>query len=272
MNKVEYEKEITPIKEQNDTKLVIVQQNVRGRDIHNGVWSIQDYKELIKEVKGESPDIIFLTEFYYQQMYGVTKKILEGYDFIKPIGLSEDDEKDLYAACILAIKRTKVTKDNQFELENMLIYRYICVDLKIEDKIIIKTLLMYVPQTYKAKKSRVEQKRKMLCSASKYIAKNCDNLLFVGGDMNSDIDGKTTTCIDVFEQIYKKMIDTDCKKETTWEGKRLDYALVSRIMQGSVKTIPIKTKSDHKGLKTVYLVCRSENSSLYFSEKVDTKS
>lgn len=93
MNKVEYEKEVTPIKEQNDTKLVIVQQNVRGRDIHNGVWSIQDYKELIKEVKGESPDIIFLTEFYYQLMYGVTKKILEGYDFIKPIGLSEDDEK-----------------------------------------------------------------------------------------------------------------------------------------------------------------------------------
>lgn len=256
MNKVKYEKEVMPIKEQKDAELVIVQQNVRGRAIHDGVWSIQGYKELIKEVKGESPDIIFLTEFYYQQMYGVTQEILEGYEFIKPIGLSEDDEKKegLYAACILAIKRTKVTKDNQFELENMLTYRYICVDLGIEDKIIIKTLLMYVPQTCKAKEYRVEQKRKMLCSASKYVAKNCDNLLFVGGDMNSDIDEKTTTCIDVFEQIYKKMIDTDCEKDATWKEKRLDYALVSRIMQGSVTTIPIKTKSDHKGLKTVFSV------------------
>ena len=254
MNKVEYEKEVIPIKEQNDTELVIVQQNVRGRDIYEGVWGIQDYEELIKEVKEERPDIIFLTEFYYQQMYGVTQRILEGYDFIKPIGLSEDDEKQegLYAACVLAIKRTKVTKDNQFELENMLTFRYICVDLNIENKKVMKTLLMYVPQTYKATKNRVEQKRKMLCSASKYVAKNCNNFLFVGGDMNSDIDGKTTTCINVFEQIYEKMIDTDCKKEDTWKEKRLDYALVSRIMQNSVKTIPIKTKSDHMGLRTIF--------------------
>ena len=179
MNKVEYKKEVIPIKEQNDTELVIVQQNVRGRDIYDGGWSIQDYEELIKEVKGESPDIIFLTEFYYQQMYGVTQKILEGYEFIKPIGLSEDDEKKegLYAACILAIKRTKVTKDNQFELENMLAFRYICVNLNIENKKVMKTLLMYVPQTYKDSKNRVEQKRKMLCSASKYVAENCNTLL-----------------------------------------------------------------------------------------------
>lgn len=256
MNKVEYEKEVIPIKEQNDTELVIVQQNVRGRDIYDGGWSIQDYEELIKEVKGKSPDIIFLTEFYYQQMYSVTQKILEGYEFIKPIGLSEDDEKKegLYAACILAIKRTKVTKENQFELENMLAFRYICVDLNIENKKVMKTLLMYVPQTYKDLKNRVEQKRKMLCSASKYVTENCNTLLFVGGDMNSDIDGKTTTCIDVFEQIYEKMIDTDCKKEATWQEKRLDYALVSGIMQNSVKTVPIKTKSDHMGLMTIFRV------------------
>lgn len=254
MNKVEYEKEVIPTKEQNDTELVIVQQNVRGKDIYDGGWSIQDYENLIKELNKESPDIIFLTEFYYQQMYGVTRKILEEYEFIKPLGLSEDDEKKerLYATCILAIKRTKVTKDNQSELENMLAFRYICVDLNIENKKVMKTLLMYVPQTYKLSKNRVEQKRKMLCSASKYVAENCNTLLFVGGDMNSDIDGKTTTCINVFEQIYEKMIDTDCKKEATWKGKRLDYALVSGIIQNSVKTVPIKTKSDHKGLRTVF--------------------
>lgn len=240
-------------------ELVIVQQNVCGRDIYEGNWSIQDYAELLKEVKGENPpDIIFLTEFYYQRMYGVTKKILKEYEFIKPLGLSEDDEKKegLYATCILAIKRTKVTKDNQFKLKDMLVFRYICVDLKIiENKKVMKTLLMYVPQTYNADPARKEQKRKMLCSASKYVAENCEDLLFVGGDMNSDIDGNTTTCIKVFEQIYKNMIDTDCKKEATWKEKRLDYALVSRIIQNSVKkieTIPIETKSDHIGLRTVF--------------------
>lgn len=247
-------KEVILLKGQNDMELVIVQQNVRGRDIYEGVWNIQDYEELIKELKGKSPDIIFLTEFYYQQMYIVTQKILEGYEFIKPIGLSEADEKKegLYASCILAIKQTKVTKDNQFKLENMLPFRYICVDLKIENKKVMKTLLMYVPQTYNASENRIEQKRKMLCSASNYVANNCNNLLFVGGDMNSDIDGKTTTCINAFEQIYEKMIDTDCKKEATWKDKRLDYALVSRVMQNSVKTIPIKTKSDHRGLMTTF--------------------
>lgn len=162
MNKVEYEKEVIPIKNQNDTKLVIVQQNVRGRDIYDGGWSLQDYEELIKEVNGESPDIIFLTEFYYQQMYGVTQKILEGYEFIKPIGLSEEDEKKegLYAACILAIKRTKVTKDNQFELENMLAFRYICVDLNIENKKVMKTLLMYVPQSIKTQRIELNKNEK----------------------------------------------------------------------------------------------------------------
>ena len=112
-------------------------------------------------------------------MYDVTQKILEGYDFIKPIGLLEDDDK----------------KDG-----------------------------LYVPQNYKASKNRVEQK--MFCSASKYVAKNCNTLLFVEGDMNSDIDGKTMTCINVFKQIYEKMINTDCKKTATWKEKRLDYALV----------------------------------------------
>lgn len=40
MNKVEYGKEVIPTKEQNDTELVIVQQNVRGKDIYDGGWSI----------------------------------------------------------------------------------------------------------------------------------------------------------------------------------------------------------------------------------------
>lgn len=239
-------------------ELVIVQQNVCGREMYNGTWRRQDYKQLIEVLKSKNPDIIFLTEFYYQQMYDITREILKGYEFIKPISLSEKYEKreGLYATCVLAIKRTKVIKDKQFELENMLDFRYICVNLKIGNGKIIKTLLMYVPQTYNAP-NRVKQKREMLCSANVYVTNNLDNLLFVGGDMNSDIDKKTTTCIDVFEELYNNMIDTDCKKEATWNGKRLDYALVSGMTPNSVQTTPIDTKSDHRGLLTVLKIEKS---------------
>ena len=93
-------------------ELVIVQQNVCGRDVYEGKRNIQDYEILIKEVREENPDIIFLTEFYYREMYDITQEILEEYEFIKPVLLSEEDEnKDgLYASCILAIKKTTVNK------------------------------------------------------------------------------------------------------------------------------------------------------------------
>ena len=237
-------------------ELVIIQQNVCGRDVYEGKRTIQNYEKLTNEVRDKNPDIIFLTEFYYQKMYSITQEILEGYEFIKPISLSEEDENndDLYASCILAIKKTKVNIGERFKLENMLALRYICVDLKIKTGEVLKVLLMYVPQTYNATKYRVEQKRKMLISANEYVENNSNTLIFVGGDMNSDIDGRTTTCIEEFEQIYKKMIDTidtDHKKEATWKGKRLDYALVSESMKNPVNTIPVETQSDHKGLWTV---------------------
>lgn len=149
-------------------------------------------------------------------------------------------------------KKTTVNKGERFELANMLDYRYICADLNIKTGKILKVLLMYVPQTYNATRYRVEQKRKMLVSANKYITRNSNTLIFVGGDMNSDIDGKITTCIKEFEQIYEKLIDTDCKKKATWKGKRLDYALVSKTMKSSVNTIPLETQSDHIGLRTVW--------------------
>ena len=57
-------------------ELVIVQQNVCGRDVYEGKRNIQDYEILIKEVREENPDIIFLTEFYYREMYDITQEIL----------------------------------------------------------------------------------------------------------------------------------------------------------------------------------------------------
>ena len=93
----------------------------------------------------------------------------------------------------------------------------------------------------------------MLVSANKYITRNSNTLIFVGGDINSDIDGKTTTCIEDFKQIYDNLIDTDKReKKATWKGKRLDYALVSKTMKSSINTIPLETQSDHIGLRTVW--------------------
>lgn len=44
--------------------LAIIQQNVRGRDIENdGLWSMQDYIEMAKEIKYKYPDIVFLQNF-----------------------------------------------------------------------------------------------------------------------------------------------------------------------------------------------------------------
>lgn len=41
-------------------EIAIIQQNVRGRDIGNdGLWSMQDYKEMVKEIKNKCPDIVF---------------------------------------------------------------------------------------------------------------------------------------------------------------------------------------------------------------------
>ena len=83
-------------------ELVIVQQNVCGRDVYEGKRNILDYKKLIEKVREENPDIIFLSEFYYREMYGITREILEEYEFIKPVLLSEEDEnkEGLFASCI----------------------------------------------------------------------------------------------------------------------------------------------------------------------------
>ncbi len=232
-------------------ELVIVQQNVCGRNLFEGKWSISDYEDLIKRIKEKNPDIIFLTEFYYQQMYNVTHKLFGDYEFIEPVLMTANDKNNnkLYASCVLAIKRNKVAVDKQFKLTNMLNFRYICVDLNIDDTEILKTLFMYVPQTCNSPEIR---KKSMLESACDYVSSNPDAYLFVGGDMNSDIDGETTTCIDEFKQIYKKMIDTDYKKHPTWNGKRLDYALISKTLERDYhyNTKPIKTTSDHLGLRT----------------------
>ena len=93
-------------------------------------------------MREENPDIIFLTEFYYRKMYGITQEILEEYEFIKTISLSKEDEntEGLYASCILAIKKTKVDKGERVKLANMLDFRYICVDLNIKTSKVLKIL------------------------------------------------------------------------------------------------------------------------------------
>ena len=232
-------------------EVVMIQQNVCGRKLYDGSWRINDYKKLIRSIGRKKPDIVFFTEFYYWKMYDITQKIFKEYDFIPPISLSVSDKNDenLYAACVVAIKRTKVNSRRQSELKDMLTLRHICVDIDVGNKI-IKMLLMYVPQTYNA--NRVKAKQKMLRSANTYVKENKNTLLFVGGDMNSDVDLETTSCIDEFKRLYNAMQDTDCKKETTWHDKRLDYALVAGIDSNFVQSVPIKTSSDHLGIQTVF--------------------
>lgn len=232
-------------------ELMMIQQNVCGKKLYDGSWSINDYVQLIKRIRNKKPDIVFFTEFYYWKMYDITQKIFKEYAFITPLSLSGSDKNDqsLYAACVFAIKQTKVNICRQRVLEDMLTLRHICVDIDVGNQI-IKMLLMYVPQTYNA--DRVKTKQKMLRSANTYVKENKNTFLFVGGDLNSDVDLETTSCIEEFKKLYNAMKDTDCKKEATWHDKRLDYALVAGIESDFVQSVPIKTSSDHLGIQTVF--------------------
>lgn len=236
--------------------LVIIQQNACGRDVCNGTRSLQDHKRLIERLKLENTDVLFLSEFCYANMFATTKEALNDYEFVKPLALSTRDEhnENLSASCILAIKHSAVLTYTQTELANMLALRYICANLRFTQGATVNFLLTYMPQTYGTSPDRIKWKAKMFCSASQYVERNCALPLFVGGDMNSDIDGRTTSCISDFEKLYSSLTDTDREKKPTWNGKRLDYALVSYPLRGAAETEQFTTNSDHAALKTILYI------------------
>lgn len=232
----------------------IIQQNVCGEKLYKCKWRDEDFSMLIDFLIERDPDILFLTEFCHKKMIGTIQEKLPNFKFVMPKELSEKDKNSnsLYASCFMAYKNEKISIDPNLEgINDMLKLRYICGRVLCNDIELFKILFMYVPQTYNAPLNRIVAKRKMLNGAKYFINKNLEEKIFVCGDMNSDIDYCSTSCINDFAELYDLLIDTDIHKHPTWKYKRLDYALISKNKNISGETLPLKTNSDHAGLETV---------------------
>lgn len=229
-----------------------IQQNVCGKDYGSEKWNRKDLDLLLDIIKEREADVLFLTEFFYKEMIVPLKEKFSDYTIVLPKKFTDED-KDNYninSACILLFKKGDVEVDsNLYSLDNMLDLRYICCDLKYQQKPIMKVLALYIPQTFN--NNRMKTKKEMLISAKKYVFNNLDSSVFVVGDMNSDVDYETTSCIDEFKNLYNILLDSDLKKEPTWNGKRLDYALISKDGGISAETHHFNTNSDHCGLETI---------------------
>lgn len=236
-----------------------IQQNVCGKDYGSEKWNRKDFELLLDTIKEREADVLLLTEFFYKEMVVLLKEKFSDYTIVLPKKFTDED-KDNYninSACALLYKKGDVEIDsNLHSIDNMLDLRYICCDLKYQQKRIMKVLALYIPQTFN--NNRMKTKKEMLISAKKYVFNNLDSPIFVVGDMNSDVDYETTSCISEFKNLYSILLDSDLKKEPTWNGKRLDYALISKDRGISAETYPFSTNSDHCGLETILTLNATE--------------
>lgn len=232
----------------------IIQQNVCGQKLHKGEWGEYNLEILIDNVNQRAPDILLLSEFCYKDMINIVNKYFSDYEFIVPKKLSEKNRNSgsLFACCFMAYKKEKFTfKPVSEEITDVFPFRYICGNFLCNGADLFKILLIYIPQTYNTFLDRVEDKRKMLKDIKKFVKININESVFIGGDMNSDIDNNSTSCIEEFTELYNLLIDTDIYKNPTWRKKRLDYALISKNENISAETYSFETNSDHKGLETI---------------------
>ena len=238
-------------------QLVIYQQNMCGynkdisgkkRELH-----IREKNALIGLMKvwiSEKPDVIFLSEVSNHLHNKINT--IKGYRFIEPVGkISENDT----AACLLAIKNEY--QYNEKERCTILVNkRYVEGTLKIGD-FRLECFFAYVPQAYDNTNESIFRKRNMLDGIKDFLSENKNELLIIAGDLNTDINDENAKCKTEFCEILNFTVDTvadESKKESTWNGKRLDYALISSNL-GKEYTCTTEyvsdTGSDHKGLLTV---------------------
>lgn len=131
--------------------------------------------------------------------------------------------------------------------------RYIEGIMKLPNSKSINLFLTHIPQTYVPEKEefryrdvlyyqeRVEYKAELLFAEYCFLNEHFNEDLFIGGDMNTEINGNTRLET-VFNKIYNKLIDTDIEKNNpTWKDKRLDYALFSSSVKNA-RHIELKLK------------------------------
>jgi len=265
-------------------QLVIYQQNMCGY-YNNKKTDALNGLEII--IKNNQPDIVFLSEVSKDICISLSK--MDDYDIIQPIiDIAECDK----AACILLINNKTVknqnedaTRSKECDIIQLKKKRYIEATLYVYD-IKLECFFAYIQQAYPSiypkyndnkrkpykytesevkniisdNQNNIEAKAEMLFGAYMFFTKNKDKYTFVGGDLNTDLKNESGKCKKIFGQLYNEMTDTLTEKhkgEPTWQGGRLDYALVSTLLSKKYTCATeyvYNTGSDHKGLLTTIKV------------------
>ena len=269
------------LKEKDMEKIVVYQQNMCGCDIEKRKKAL---KGMLTVLKDKKPDIIFLSEVAKDICPSLCE--IEGYAIIQPV---IDIAKGDTAACLLMINVHTVKCENEEpqrskkrNIVQLKMKRYIEAGLRVRG-LYLDCFFAYIQQCspniytkYSEGKRRpykylepevksiisdnqnnVEAKAEMLFGAYMFWTENRSNYTFVGGDLNTDLSNKNGRCKKIFEQLYNEMVDTIAEKhkgESTWNGERLDYALISHNLDkeyACTTEYVSDTGSDHKGLLTV---------------------
>lgn len=229
--------------------LRIIQQNIDR--------SNTNINKMISTILSYQPHLIFFSEFNEKiHRKTIVERINSEYIIIYPKSYNEKMDKSSQI-CILAIKKNvglKFIPQSRNGITTRL--RYIEGILKLSDSKSINLFLTHIPQTYVPKKEkfsysdvcyyqeRVEYKAELLFAEYCFLNEHFNENLFIGGDMNTEINGNTRLET-IFNEVYTKLIDSDIEKnKPTWKDKRLDYALVSNSVK-KCTTARINTTSDH---------------------------
>lgn len=236
-------------------EIKIYQQNMCGNDKNKNLLSVLNgLKEVIKR---EKPDAIFLSEVshsLYQDIKNDKEYKEYKYKIVQPV---KDIAKNDTAACLLLVKK-RYAPDEAKKRRHIFMKkkRYIETTLQIGN-FQMECFFAYVQQcsptsNLKQNKKNIEAKAEMLFGAYLFLLENEGKNIFVGGDLNTDLDDPEAKCKGVFKLLYNEMEDTlsdEIKDKETHNGKRLDYALVSKSVNCTTTYIERKeTGSDHKGL------------------------
>jgi len=237
-------------------QVVIYQQNMCGynkdKDTKNIGLHIREKNALIGLLEvwiNKKPDVVFLSEVSKNLFDEINT--IEGYSLIQPPGrIAKSDT----AVCLIAIKNEYYfeRKTRQSIIVNK---RYIEVTLGI-DEFQIECFFAYVPQAYDNTAESINRRRNMIEGICDFLKENHDKPLLIAGDLNTDINDINAKCKKEFYEILNYTMDTVTDKDKgkpTWNGKCLDYALVSNALNKKymcvTEYIP-DTGSDHKGLLT----------------------
>ncbi|MBE7052118.1 MAG: endonuclease/exonuclease/phosphatase family protein [Ruminococcaceae bacterium] len=122
----------------------------------------------------------------------------------------------------------------------------------------LNVFLAYVQQcaSWYGLQKKIAKKAEMISKACYFVDEHKGENVFIGGDMNTDLNDPKARCGELFRCLKSRLIDTAVDNsgnaQSTWKGKyRLDYALVSKNISEKCSTEYINVdEKDHVALLT----------------------